>query len=245
MTGSAVGASPSCLDCNLHSLCIAEGLDARDLDQLSGMVSSRRRVKRGASLFNTGDRFEAIFPIRFGSFKSRVVSAEGREQIVGFPMRGDLLGFDAVGTGRFCSDAVALEDSEVCVVPFAELEAIGRRFPPLQQRVHRVFSREIVRDRSQMMMLGTMRAEQRVAVFLLDLSERLEVRGFSASEILLRMTREEIGNYLALKLETVSRALSKMQEAGIVRVAQKQTTILDLALLRELAGVDCAVRASH
>src|SRR5690606_13660709 len=136
---------------------------AQDIEQLAGMVSSRRRVSRGNSLFSTGDRFESVYPIRFGSFKSRIVSADGREQIIGFPMRGDLLGFDAVSTGHFGSDAIALEDSEVCVVPFSELEAIGRRFPPLQQRLHRVFSREIVRDQSQMLLLGTMRAEQRVA----------------------------------------------------------------------------------
>lgn len=237
--------SPNCLDCSLNSLCIVEGLNARDIEQLAGMVSSRRRVSRGASLFTTGDRFESIYPIRFGSFKSRIVSAAGREQIIGFPMRGDLLGFDAVSTGHFGSDAIALEDSEVCVVPFSELEAIGRRFPPLQQRVHRVFSREIVRDQSQMLLLGTMRAEQRVAAFLLNLSERLGNRGFSSNEILLRMTREEIGNYLALKLETVSRTLSKLQDAGIVQVAQKHTTILDVEQLRTLAGADSAPNFPH
>ena len=242
---ASLGAAPQCLDCNLHSLCIVEGLDAQDIEQLAGMVSAHRRVGRGASLFSAGDRFESIYPIRFGSFKSRIVSADGREQIIGFPMGGDLLGFDAVSTGFFSSDAVALEDSEVCVVPFAELEAIGRRLPALQQRVHRVFSREIVRDQSQMLLLGTMRAEQRVAAFLLNLSERLDRRGFSASQILLRMTRAEIGNYLALKLETVSRALSKLHEAGIVKVAQKHTTILDLERLREVAGADCASGASH
>jgi CRP/FNR family transcriptional regulator len=225
-----------CLDCSLHTLCLVAGLNASELDQLSGMVSNRRRVKRGASLYQAGDRFEAIYPIRLGSFKARILSAEGREQIIGFPLPGDLLGFDAVSTGRFQSDAVALEDAEVCVIPFEELEAIGRAFAPMQQRIHRVFSREIVRDQSQMMMLGTMRAEERVAAFLLNLSERLTQRGFSAREFVLRMTREEIGNYLGLKLETVSRTLSKLQERGVIAIVQKQTTILDPERLRFAAG---------
>jgi len=227
----------NCLDCSLHTLCLVAGLTAQEMDRLSGMVTTRRRVKRGASLYTAGDRFESIFPIRSGSFKARILSAEGREQIIGFPLPGDLLGFDAVSSSLFESDAVALEEAEVCVIPFTELEAIGRSFPPLQHRLHRVFSREIVRDQSQMMMLGTMRAEERVAAFLLNLSERLTQRGFSAKEFVLRMTREEIGNYLGLKLETVSRTLSRMQEQGVLALVQKQTTILDPERLREMAGL--------
>ncbi len=226
----------SCVDCSLHDLCLVEGLSAAEIDQLTGMVSARRRIKRGGHLFKAGDSFEAIYPIRFGSFKSRVLSSDGREQIIGFPLPGDVLGFDAISLGRFQSDAVALEDSEVCVVPFAELETIGRDFSPIQQRLHRIISREIVRDQGLMMLLGTMSAEERTGSFLLNLSQRQLRRGFSSTEFVLRMTREEIGNYLGLKLETVSRTLSRLQEQGVISVDQRKLTIVDQERLRELAG---------
>ena len=234
----------NCLDCSLQSLCLVEGLNPQELDQLSGMVSSRRRVLRGAALFRAGDRFEAVYPIRFGAFKSRVLTSDGREQIIDFPIRGDLLGFDAVSSKRFQSDAIALEDAEVCVIPFEELEAIGRRFAPLQQRLHRVLSAEIVRDQGQVMMLGTLGAEERVAAFLVNLSVRLKQRGFSSSEFVLRMTRREVGSYLALSLETVSRALSRLQKRGVIRLALKHLTILDDARLRTIAGAACALQPS-
>lgn len=234
---AAPGASVSCSDCSLHDLCLVEGLNAEEIDQLTGMVSTRRRVKRGGHLFKAGDGFEAIYPIRSGSFKSRVLSVDGREQIIGFPMSGDVLGFDAISLGRFQSDAVALEDSEVCVVPFAELEAIGRQFSPIQSRLHRVISREIVRDQGLMMLLGTMNAEERTGSFLLNLSQRQLRRGFSPNQFVLRMTREEIGSYLGLKLETVSRTLSRLQEQKVIEVDQRKLTIVDHARLRELSGV--------
>ena len=211
------------------------------MDQLSGMVATRRRVRRGESLFRAGDTFEAVYPIRVGFFKSRITADDGREQVTGFPMPGDILGFDAISTGRFQCDAIALEDAEVCVVPFERLETLSREFGALQQQLHRVLSREIVRDQGVMLLLGTMRAEQRIGTFLLNLSQRLQQRGFSPSEFILRMTREEIGNYLGMKLETVSRALSKLQEAGVVAVEQKHLRIDDLQRLREIAGASCTL----
>lgn len=233
----AVSGQASCMTCSMHDLCLVEGLSASDMAQLSGMVKTRRRVKRGAYLYKAGDPFDAIYPIRAGFFKSRVLSPDGREQIIGFPMPGDVLGFDAISRGFFHSDAVALEDADVCVVPFSELESIGRCFPPLQQRLHRIISREIVRDQGLMMLLGTMRAEERIGAFLLELSRRFMRRGFSPSQFILRMTREEIGNYLGLKLETVSRTLSRLQEQGVISVEQRKMQIISHERLRALSGV--------
>ena len=221
----------------MHDLCLVEGLSAADMEQLAGMVKTRRRVRRGSYLYKAGDPFDAIYPIRAGFFKSRVLSPDGREQIIGFPMPGDVLGFDAISRGSFHSDAVALEDADVCVVPFSELESIGRRFPPLQQRLHRIISREIVRDQGLMMLLGTMRAEERIGAFLLELSRRFMRRGCSSSQFILRMTREEIGNYLGLKLETVSRTLSRLQEQGVISVEQRKMQIISHDRLRVLSGV--------
>ncbi|MDO5102902.1 MAG: fumarate/nitrate reduction transcriptional regulator Fnr [Lautropia sp.] len=233
----AAPAASSCSTCSLHDLCLVEGLSAAEIEQLAGIVKTRRRIRRGAYLYKAGDPFDAIYPIRAGFFKSRVLSPDGREQIIGFPMPGDVLGFDAISRDCFHSDAVALEDADVCVVPFAELESIGRRFAPLQQRLHRIFSREIVRDQGLMMLLGTMRAEERVGAFLLELSRRFLRRGFSPNQFILRMTREEIGNYLGLKLETVSRTLSRLQEQGIISVEQRKLQIISHDRLRMLSGV--------
>jgi CRP/FNR family transcriptional regulator len=205
------------------------------------MVSTRRRVKRGEPLFRAGDRFDAIYPIRVGFFKTRVTSDDGREQVTGFPMPGDILGFDAISAGTFQCDAIALEDAEACVVQFDRLEALTREFNGLQRQVHRVLSREIVRDQGVMLLLGTMRAEQRIATFVLNLSQRFAQRGFSPREFILRMTREEIGNYLGLKLETVSRAFSKLQEEGVIGVEQKRLRIADTNRLREIAGATCSL----
>jgi CRP/FNR family transcriptional regulator len=230
-----------CGDCGLHDICLVEGLSPTDLDRLTGMVATRRRVRRGEPLFRAGDRFDAVYPIRLGFFKTRVSSDDGREQVTGFPMPGDILGFDAISAGAFQCDAIALEDAEVCVVPFDRLESLSREFTPLQRQLHRVLSREIVRDQGVMMLLGTMRAEQRIATFVLNLSQRFAQRGFSPREFILRMTREEIGNYLGLKLETVSRTFSKLQEEGVIAVDQKRLTLVDTNRLREIAGATCAL----
>jgi CRP/FNR family transcriptional regulator len=163
----------------------------------------------------------------------------GLEQVTGFPMSGDVLGFDAISTGAFQCDAIALQDSEVCVVPFDHLETLSRQFDGLQHQLHRVLSREIVRDNGQMLLLGKMRAEQRVATFLLNLSKQFAQRGFSSREFVLRMTRDEIGNYLGLKLETVSRAFSRLRADGVIAVDQKQLRIEDIERLGEIAGAGC------
>ena len=229
-------AAVCCGTCGLRDVCLVEGLSAVELERLTGMVAQRRRVKRGEALFRTGDPFDAVYPVHFGFFKTRVTADDGREQITGFPMPGDVLGFDAISADSFQCDAIALEDAEVCVVPFRQLESLSREFDSLQRQLHRVLSREIVRDQGVMMLLGTMRAEQRIATFVLNLSQRFAQRGFSPREFILRMTREEIGNYLGLKLETVSRTLSRLQEEGVIAVAQKRLRIEDAKRLQEIAG---------
>jgi CRP/FNR family transcriptional regulator len=239
---SGGAAQPVCCGtCGLRDVCMVEGLSAADLERLTGMVSLRRRVKRGEPLFRSGDPFDAVYPVHFGFFKTRVTSEDGREQITGCPMPGDVLGFDAISAGAFQCDAIALEDAEVCVVPFRQLETLSREFDSLQRQLHRVLSREIVRDQGVMMLLGTMRAEQRVATFLLSLSRRFEQRGFSPNDFNLRMTREEIGNFLGLKLETVSRTLSRLQEEGVVSVDGKRLRIEQHRRLHELAGLGLSI----
>ena len=149
-------------------------------------------------------------------------------------MTGEVLGLDGISTERHSCNAIALEDSEVCVIPFSRLEELSRQVESLQHQFHKIMSREIVRDHGVMMLLGSMRAEERLAAFLLNMSQRFTARGFSPSEFHLRMTRDEIGSYLGLKLETVSRAFSRFQEEGLVAVQQKHIRILDTPGLKRL-----------
>lgn len=230
----------ACSSCNLRELCLPVGFSDNELERLDTLVASRRTVRRGESLFRIGEPFEAVYAVRTGFFKTRVSSEDGRDQVTGFQMAGELLGLDGIGTDRHTCDAVALEDSQVCVIPYGQLEHLSREFTDLQRQFHKVMSREIVRDHGVMLLLGSMRAEERLAAFLLNLTQRLKARGFSPTALVLRMTREEIGTYLGLKLETVSRCFSKFQEEGVLQVRQRQVRILDQAALARLVnGATC------
>jgi CRP/FNR family transcriptional regulator len=236
-TGNAIPLSvikTACSNCNLRELCLPLGLSERELERLDDLVSTRRRLKRGEHLYRAGSGFDSIYAIRAGFFKTDVLLEDGREQVTGFQMAGELLGLDGISTEHHTCNAVALEDSEVCAIPFTHLENLSREIHTLQHHFHKVMSREIVRDHGVMMLLGTMRAEERLAAFLLNLSQRFTSRGFSHAEFYLRMTREEIGSYLGLKLETVSRAFSRFQEEGYIAVQQKHIRILDVAGLKGL-----------
>jgi len=226
----------ACASCNLRELCLPMGLSDGQLEQLEGLVNQRRSVARGEALFHNGDTFTALYAVRAGFFKTCITAEDGRSQVTGFQMAGELLGLDGIGTERHTCDAIALEDSAVCIIPFAELETLSREFSDLQRQFHRIMSREIVREHGVMLLLGSMRAEERLAAFLLNLMQRLRARGFSASELVLRMTREEIGSYLGLKLETVSRAFSKLQDDGTLDVKQRQIRILDTPALQALVN---------
>jgi CRP/FNR family transcriptional regulator len=223
----------TCSNCNLRELCLPSGLCEADLRRVEKVVYAHRRVKRGDAVFNAGTQFNAVYAIHSGFFKTSVIDVEGREQVTGFFMGGELLGMDGVGSGLYNGTAIALEDSQVCVMPFSLIEEMASQIRALQRNLHAVLSREIVRDHGVMMLLGSMCAEERLAAFLLNLSQRFLARGYSPSEFYLRMTREEIGSYLGLKLETVSRTFSKFDELGLVSVQQKHIRIIDVPGLRK------------
>jgi len=224
----------ACSNCNLRELCLPFGLSIEELERLDDLISTRRRIKRGDHLYRAGEAFDSIYAIRSGFFKTDVLLEDGRDQVTGFQMAGELLGLDGICTEHHTCNAIALEDSEICAIPFNRLESLSREIHNLQHHFHKVMSREIVRDHGVMMLLGTMRAEERLAAFLLNLSQRFTARGFSHAEFYLRMTREEIGSYLGLKLETVSRAFSKFQEEGYIAVQQKHIRILNVNGLKAL-----------
>lgn len=233
-SGGTLACRTTCSTCGLRELCLPCGLTGQNASRADELVYTRKRVKRGEALYQAGDPFTSLYAVRSGFFKTRILLEDGRDQVSGFQMPGELLGMDGIVQDRHSGTAIALEDSEVCIIPYIRLESLGREMPELSRQFHRVMSREIVRDQGVMMLLGSMRAEERLAAFLLNLSRRFSARGWSASEFHLRMTREEIGSYLGLKLETVSRLFSRFQEEGLVAVQQKHIRILDADRLKAL-----------
>jgi CRP/FNR family transcriptional regulator, anaerobic regulatory protein len=223
-----------CSSCALRELCLPVGISDATMVQLDALVGAQRSLRRGETLLRAGDPFKAIYAVRAGFFKTRIASPGGRERVTGFQMAGELLGLEAIGGGAYLTDAVALEDSQVCSISYAQLERLAQEFVELQRQFHRVMSREIASDCGLRVLLGSKRSEALVGAFLLDLGERLQARGFSRTDLILRMTREDIGSYLGLKLETVSRAFSSLQAQGLLDVSLREVRVLDEVALREL-----------
>lgn len=224
----------ACSNCNLRELCLPMGFSQDDLKRLDDIVRTRRRVKQGDRLFSDGDTFTSLYAIRTGFFKTSVTANDGREQVTGFQMAGEIVGLDGIVNDVHTCNAIALEDADVCIMPFSNVEELSREFPVLQRHVHKIMSREIVRENEVMMLLGNMRAEERLAAFLLNLMQRLHTRGFSKTEVVLRMTREEIGSYLGMKLETVSRTFSKFSDEGIIEVKQRYVHMINPDALKKV-----------
>lgn len=234
MSHAPVSAEPHCASCVLQAFCLPGDLEQSVVEQLDKLVCVRRRIQRGQFLYHAGDAFENIYAVRAGSFKTLLFHRAGREQVTGFQMAGNLLGLDGLSTRYHICDAIALEDSQVCVIPFQRLEHLGQDLPLIQHQVHRLLGEEIAREHRMLMLLGNMQAEERLATFLLDFSDHLAARGYSPRVFNLRVTREEIGNYLGLKMETISRVFSRFQKLGLICVNQKEVKILDLDGLRTM-----------
>ena len=226
----------ACSNCNMRELCMPIGLDADEIKRVDDLVTKRPFVKRGSALFRAGDKFTAMYAIRSGFLKTCITSEDGRAQVTGFQMAGEIVGLDGVATDLHTCDAIALEDTEVCALPFDRIEEIAREVKALQHHVHKIMSREIVREHGVMLVLGNMRAEERLAAFLLNLVQRLHARGFSSSDLVLRMTRDEIGSYLGLTLETVSRTFSKFADDGVITVNQRQVHIQNANAIQRLVS---------
>jgi CRP/FNR family transcriptional regulator len=225
-----------CAACSMHELCLPMGLGEADMDRLDAIIGRRRKIAKGTSLYRAGDGFSNLYAIRLGHFKTSQVTQDGSEQITGFQMAGELLGMDAISSDLHHCNAVALEDSEVCEIPFSKLEVLFGDMPTLLRHFHRMMSQEITREQGIMLLLGNMRADQRFAAFLVNLSSRYAARGYSASSFQLRMGREEIGNYLGLTIESISRLLSKFKKQKLLLVHNRDIEIPDLAVLKEIAA---------
>ena len=226
----------ACANCSVLEFCLPIGLTGSEVERLDTLILRRVKVKKGAALYRTGDSLHALYAIRVGSFKTSILSDDGREQVTGFQIPGEMLGLDAISVSRHACNAFALEDSEVCPIHFAQLEKLAQSLPSLQHNLNKLLSREIVRDHSMLMLMGSMNTEERLATFLLNLSQRLSIRGYSPKEFLLKMRREEIGSYLGLRLETVCRGIASLRGVGVVEIVGRNVKILDIDRLKHLAA---------
>lgn len=223
----------SCTSCSLYELCLPFGMRLDDVELLD-KITANRKCRRGERLYHSGEPFHSLYVIKSGFFKVFDLDEEGKEKIVGFYMPGEILGMEAINKNRFHYNAVAMEDAAVCETPFGALEKLSHTIPALSHQLHKLMSREIMQEHEHILLLGAMRAPQRVAAFLLNLSRRFAARGYSPTHFYLRMTREEIGNYLGLTLETISRLFAKFHEDGLINVHSRDIEIRDLTGLQKL-----------
>ena len=229
----------ACQECSLNEICLPVGVAHEDLDRLDSIIDRKRPISRGDHLFRTGDTFQNLYAVRSGSLKTYATSEDGQEQVMGFHLPGELVGLDAIADGQHPLSAKALETTSICEIPFPQLETLSGQLPSLQHQLLRVMSQEIRDDEQNMVVLGQKSAEERLAAFLLSLSKRFQRRGFSPNQFNLSMSRGDIGNYLGLALETVSRLFTRFQNEGLLRVDRKHIELLDVHQLQVFAGSTC------
>ena len=234
----------ACKSCNLHDLCLPLGLDLDDIDALDDIIKRRKPLQKGEYLFQNGNEFNAIYAVRSGSIKTYTESEQGDEQITGLYLPGELLGLDAIHSHMHPCSAIALETTSLCEIPFEILEDLSEKVPTLNHQLFRIMSKEIASDQTLLMLMAQKNAEERLAAFLVNLSSRLKQRNFSETEFFLSMSRKDIGNYLGLTIETISRTFSRFQNDGLLTTQRKYVNILKLDSLKAIAGLSesCTVQ---
>ncbi len=236
---SAITGKVACARCCLRELCVPEGFSQCDVDFMRRLVKDQHlKLKRGEQLFRAGERFDRLFAVASGSFKTYLITRGGRERINGFSFAGELMGLDAIAIGCHVTHAVALEASVVCVLPFRKIEETADRVPLVRRQFQHLLSREILRSQELTLLLGNLSAEERLAAFLLNLSQRFADRGFSGTYLRLPMSRPDIGRYLALTPETVSRLFTRIEAAGVIRVRGKAVEIVQPQQLEALVELE-------
>lgn len=223
----------ACSNCSLRDLCVPMGLDRQDLAQLDAVVQKSGAIQTGDHLFSVGDEFQALYAVRSGCFKTYTIDRAGREQVLGFHLPGELLGLDAIASARHQCNAIALDTASSCLMPFQDITQLAAEVPGLQRQMFRLLSENIAQSHA---LAGDYSADERLAAFLLGLSERFTRRGYSPTEFNLTMPRRDIANYLRLATETVSRVFNRFQKNELIEVERRQIRLVDLDGLRDLAS---------
>jgi CRP/FNR family transcriptional regulator len=226
----------SCENCSLHELCLPRGLSSHDLDKLDAIVARTQPLHKGDVLFRAGDKFNGIFTVRTGCIKLATSTEQGDEQIVGFYFPGEIIGMDGIETDLHTCTAVALDTSSLCSIGFNHLIDVCKEIPALSEQMFRLMGRELSHEHNLLLTVTKKHADGRIATFLLSLSSRFKMLGYSELEFRLPMSRSEIGNYLGLTFETVSRCLSKFQKQGLIEINHKYITILELEALHDVCN---------
>lgn len=238
-SNSALHSEVRCQTCSIRRLCLPMMLAESEIEYLENIVQRKKVLKKGEFLFHAGDEFDSIHAIRSGSIKSYTISSDGTEQITGFHLPGEMVGLNAISSTTYPSFAKALETSLVCSIPFDKLESLARNIPGLQSQLFRVMSGEIRDEQELMMLLSKKNADERFAAFIINLSARFKRRGLSEKEFQLTMTRGDIGNYLGLAVETVSRLVTRLQKQNLIAIQDRYISIVDKEGLSNLAGTAC------
>ncbi|PCJ47984.1 MAG: transcriptional regulator FNR [Gammaproteobacteria bacterium] len=229
----------SCETCTISQLCIPSALSENEVTRLDGIINRGAPIHKGKFLNQAGDEFKHLYAVSTGSFKSYTLSEDGIINITGFYFPGELIGLNAISTGIHKTFVKALETSAVCALPYDQMDELSGDLPSLRKQLMRIMSKEIVEEQELHILLSRKNAAERMAAFLLSLSLRFKKRGFSATTFNLTMTRGDIGNYLGLAIETVSRLFSQFQKNEIITVSDKLIEIVDLPALLKLAGAAC------
>jgi CRP/FNR family transcriptional regulator len=230
----------SCSTCRLAELCIPIALKIEDINKLESIVNRGRPIQKGDHIYREDEPFKFIYAVRMGSVKTYLVTNDGREQVTGFYMAGEVFGMDGVATGFHETSAIALDTSAICAIPFERLEELGSLIPSLQRHMFKLLGQEIAEDQKLITLLSKNSADERIAALFLSLSQRCRTIGLSADNIILPMSRSDIANYLGLTVETVSRVLSRMQKNGVIQIDNKELHILDMDALRSITNSsDC------
>lgn len=230
------GCTIHCQNCSISQLCLPFTLSEHELTQLDNIIERKKPVQKSQIIFQSGDELKSIYALRSGTLKSYTLSENGEEQITAFHLPGDLIGFDAIMNMKHVGFAQALETAMICEIPFDILDDLAGKMPKIRHQIMRLMSNEIKSDQEMILLLSKMSAEEKLAAFLYNLSQRYSARGFSAREFRLTMTRGDIGNYLGLTIETISRLLGRFQKSGMITVQGKYITINQMDVLSDLAA---------
>lgn len=228
----------SCKNCSLVELCLPRGLDSNDLTTLDEVIQQRRLVHKGETIFRQGKKSGCVYAVRSGSVKTFSTDKNGEEQVLGFHLPGELLGLDGLDNEIHSCSGISLDTTTICELPINDLNVLCVKIPGLQQQLLSLISNEITKDHTMLMLLARRNAEQKLATFLISLSGRFKARGYSAEEFDLTMTRYDIGNYLGLADETISRLISKFKDNKILDANRKKISILNHSLLCDIAEGD-------
>ncbi len=230
----------NCAQCRLNAICLPISLHMEDIDRVDKIIQRGRPLQKGDYLFHADDSFTSIYAVRSGSVKTSIVTDDGQEQVTGFYLPGEILGIDGIDSNSHTNAAVAMETTAVCEIPFSQMENLTSTLPSLQRHMFKILGKEISSDQQLITLLSKSTADERIAAFLLSISSRNHRRQLSASQFRLPMSRADIGNYLGLTVETVSRCLSRLHKQGTIRTDKREIEILDIEALQKIANVSRA-----